>query len=100
MQFFNISTCIIPATLFAISGIVQQHQRLSPVVLRRDVALGRAHVDARLVHASVAELHLEGLVTPRKRYGGGDGGGRDGGTKTVTTRESDISLNSIEVMGC
>lgn len=34
----------------------------SPVVLRRDVALGRAHVDARLVHAPVAELHLEGLM--------------------------------------
>lgn len=33
----------------------------SPVVLRGDVALGRAHVDARLVHPSVPELHLERL---------------------------------------
>lgn len=61
-------------------------RRLSPVVLRRDVALGRAHVDARLVHAPVAELHLERLTTATNGHGGGGdgGGGRGGGIKTVT----------------
>ena len=33
------------------------------VVLGRDVAAGRAHVDARLVHTAVAKLHLVRLGT-------------------------------------
>ena len=35
------------------------------MVLRRDVAAQRAQVDARLVHAAVAELHLVRLRARR-----------------------------------
>lgn len=35
------------------------------MILRRNVALRRAHVDAGLVHTSVPELHLEGLIPPQ-----------------------------------
>ena len=51
------------------------------MVLRRDVALGRAHVDARLVHAPVAELHLEGLMNDNNNKSHGGGGDKRGDIK-------------------
>ena len=42
------------------------------MVLRGDVALGRAQVHDRLVHAAVAELHLVGLGAGRESQDLGD----------------------------